>query len=56
MFDFGIEGYRPDWGNGSIAVGFTLGGDHLCVFNALDENGLELGPPSPDSHPVPLTT
>ncbi|QQQ77024.1 hypothetical protein IOD16_00155 [Saccharothrix sp. 6-C] len=45
-----------DLAGGSIAVGFTLGGDHLRVVNALDENGLEIGPPSPDSHPVPLTT
>ncbi|MFI9814004.1 hypothetical protein [Saccharothrix variisporea] len=45
-----------DMANGSIAVGFTFGRDRLCVFNALDENGLEVGTLQEQWQSVPLGT
>jgi hypothetical protein len=38
-------GDQDDMANGMAAIGFTLESTHLTIFNALDENGLEFGPP-----------
>ncbi|MFJ6669857.1 hypothetical protein ACIQMJ_01980 [Actinosynnema sp. NPDC091369] len=45
-----------DLANGSIALAFTFGPDRLCVFNALDENGLAVGALEPEWQPIPLST
>jgi hypothetical protein len=36
-----------DMARGSVALSFRFTGGHVTVFNALDENGLSLGPPEP---------
>jgi hypothetical protein len=42
-----LEWNGPDLARGVVAVGFTLIGQQLTVYNALDENGLAISPPDP---------
>lgn len=50
-----LEWIGDDMADGSIAIGFTFGADHLTVVNALDENGLAHQPPGPNYRHHPLT-
>lgn len=42
-----LEWTGHDLAAGSAALGFGFADGYLSIYNALDENGLELGPPGP---------
>ncbi|MEV0971753.1 hypothetical protein [Microtetraspora glauca] len=40
-----LEWAGEDMAQGAVAVGFIFPEDRVAIYNALDENGIEVGPP-----------